>query len=216
MAVALLLFGIREPERHEGGKRSNPIRKENLKRLGAPYWWVVGIGAVFTLARFSEAFLVLRAQHGGIPIALVPLVMVAMNLIYAASAYPFGKLSDRVSHTKLLALGLIVLIASDLVLATNDHWGVVIAGVALWGVHMGITQGLLATMVADTAPADLRGTAYGFFNLMSGIAMLLSSGVAGLLWDRLGASFTFYMGAVFCIVALAALAWRPMFAIRRT
>jgi len=208
MAVALLLFGIREPERHEGGKRSNPIRKENLKRLGAPYWWVVGIGAVFTLARFSEAFLVLRAQHGGIPIALVPLVMVAMNLIYAASAYPFGKLSDRVSHTKLLALGLIVLIASDLVLATNDHWGVVIAGVALWGVHMGITQGLLATMVADTAPADLRGTAYGFFNLMSGIAMLLSSGVAGLLWDRLGASFTFYMGAVFCIVALAALAWR--------
>ena len=209
MAVALLLFGIREPERHEGGKRSNPIRRENLKRLGAPYWWVVGIGAVFTLARFSEAFLVLRAQQGGIPVALVPLVMVAMNLIYAASAYPFGKLSDRMSHTKLLALGLVVLIAADLVLATNDHWGVVIAGVALWGVHMGITQGLLATMVADTAPADLRGTAYGFFNLMSGIAMLVASGVAGLLWDQLGASFTFYAGAVFCIVALAGLAWQP-------
>lgn len=209
MAVALLLFGVREPERHEGGKRSNPIRKENLKRLGAPYWWVVGIGAVFTLARFSEAFLVLRAQQGGIPVALVPLVMVAMNLIYAATAYPFGKLSDRMSHTKLLALGLVVLIAADLVLANNDHWGVVIAGVALWGVHMGITQGLLATMVADTAPADLRGTAYGFFNLMSGIAMLVASGVAGLLWDRLGASFTFYAGVVFCIVALAGLAWQP-------
>lgn len=209
MAVALLLFGVREPERHEGGKRSNPIRKENLKRLGAPYWWVVGIGAVFTLARFSEAFLVLRAQQGGIPIALVPLVMVAMNLIYAASAYPFGKLSDRMSHKTLLALGLVVLIAADLVLATNDHWGVVIAGVALWGVHMGITQGLLATMVADTAPADLRGTAYGFFNLMSGLAMLVASGVAGLLWDRLGASFTFYAGVVFCIVALAGLAWQP-------
>lgn len=209
MAVALLLFGVREPEHHEGGKRSNPIRRENLKRLGAPYWWVVGIGAVFTLARFSEAFLVLRAQQGGIPVALVPLVMVAMNLIYAASAYPFGKLSDRMSHTKLLALGLVVLIAADLVLATNDHWGVVIAGVALWGVHMGITQGLLATMVADTAPADLRGTAYGFFNLMSGIAMLVASGVAGLLWDRLGASFTFYAGVVFCIVALAGLAWQP-------
>ena len=99
MAVALLLFGLREPEHHEGGKRLNPIRRENLKRLGASYWWVVGIGAVFTLARFSEAFLVLRAQQGGIPVALVPLVMVAMNLIYAASAYPFGKLSDRVSHT---------------------------------------------------------------------------------------------------------------------
>jgi len=216
MAVALLFFGIREPEHHEGGKRSNPIRKENLKRLGAPYWWVVGIGAVFTLARFSEAFLVLRAQQGGIPIALVPLVMVAMNLIYAASAYPFGKLSDRISHTKLLALGLVVLIASDLVLATNDHWGVVIAGVALWGVHMGITQGLLATMVADTAPADLRGTAYGFFNLMSGIAMLVASGVAGLLWDRLCASFTFYAGAAFCVVALAGLVWRFLFAMRRS
>jgi MFS family permease len=213
MAVALLLFGVREPERHDGGKRSNPIRRENLNRLGAPYWWVVGIGAVFTLARFSEAFLVLRAQQGGIPVALVPLVMVAMNLIYAASAYPFGKLSDHMSHKTLLALGLVVLIAADLVLATNDHWGVVIAGVALWGVHMGITQGLLATMVADTAPADLRSTAYGFFNLMSGIAMLVASGVAGLLWDRLGASFTFYAGAAFCIVALAGLAFQPSCAV---
>lgn len=202
MAVALLLFGIREPERHEGNKRTNPIRRENLKRLGAPYWWVVGIGAVFTLARFSEAFLVLRAQHGGIPVALVPLVMVAMNLVYAASAYPFGKLSDRMSHTKLLALGLIVLIAADLVLATNDHWGVVIAGVALWGVHMGMTQGLLATMVADTAPADLRGTAYGFFNLMSGIAMLVASGVAGLLWDRLGRHSRFMQVRCFALLRL--------------
>ena len=209
MAVVLLLFGVREPERHQAGLRSNPINKENLRRLGASYWWVVGIGAVFTLARFSEAFLVLRAQQGGIPVALVPLVMVAMNLIYAASAYPFGKLSDRMSHTRMLVLGLAVLIAADLVLASNDHWSVVLAGVALWGIHMGITQGLLATMVADTAPADLRGTAYGFFNLMSGIAMLLASGVAGLLWDQLGASFTFYAGAVFCVAALAVLAVRP-------
>jgi len=206
MAVALLLFGVREPERHEGEKRSNPIRRENLKRLGAPYWWVVAIGAVFTLARFSEAFLVLRAQQGGIPVALVPLVMVAMNVIYAASAYPFGKLSDRMSHKTLLAIGLVVLIAADLVLAHSDHWGIVIAGVVLWGVHMGITQGLLATMVADTAPADLRGTAYGFFNLMSGIAMLVASGIAGLLWDQLGAPFTFYAGAAFCVIALAGLA----------
>jgi MFS family permease len=209
MAVALLLFGIHEPERHEDKKRSNPIRRESLKRLGAPYWWVVGIGAVFTLARFSEAFLVLRAQQGGIPVALVPLVMVAMNLIYALSAYPFGKLSDRVSHTRLLTLGLLVLIAADLVLATNDHWAVIIIGVALWGVHMGITQGLLATMVADTAPADLRGTAYGFFNLMSGVAMLVASGIAGLLWDAFGASFTFHAGAVFCLITLVSLAWQP-------
>ena len=206
LAVALLLFGVREPQQQQNGKRTNPIRRENLARLSAPYWWVVGIGAVFTLARFSEAFLVLRAQQGGIPIALVPLVMVAMNFVYAVSAYPFGKLSDRMSHSKLLALGLIVLIAADLVLAINDHWAVVLAGVALWGVHMGITQGLLATMVADTAPADLRGTAYGVFNLMSGIAMLVASVLAGLLWDRLGASSTFYAGAGFCLVALIGLA----------
>ncbi|WP_155835230.1 MFS transporter [Herbaspirillum sp. RV1423] len=206
MAVVLLFVGLREPEHKQAEKRTNPIRRENLKRLSGSYWWVVGIGAVFTLARFSEAFLVLRAQQSGIPIALVPLVMVAMNVIYALSAYPFGKLSDRMSHRKLLAIGLAVLIASDLVLAASNHWGVVLAGVALWGLHMGMTQGLLATMVAHTAPADLRGTAYGFFNLVSGLAMLLASVVAGLLWDRLGASFTFYAGAMFCMVALVGLA----------
>lgn len=211
MAVALLVFGIREPERHENGKRTNPIRRENLKRLGASYWWVVGIGAVFTLARFSEAFLVLRAQQLDVPISLVPLVMVAMNLIYAASAYPFGKLSDRTSHTKLLTLGLIVLLLSDVVLATSHHWSVLLLGITLWGIHMGMTQGLLATMVADAAPVDLRGTAYGFFNLMSGLAMLVASGVAGLLWDRLGASFTFYAGAVFCVIALAGLAGKQSY-----
>jgi MFS family permease len=206
MAVAVLFLGLREPRHRQNEKRINPIRRENLQRLGSSYWWVVGIGAVFTLARFSEAFLVLRAQQSGIPLALVPLVMVAMNLIYALSAYPFGKLSDRMSHNKLLAIGLAVLIAADLVLAASNHWSVVLAGVALWGLHMGMTQGLLATMVAHTAPADLRGTAYGFFNLVSGLAMLLASVVAGLLWDRLGASFTFYAGAVFCVVALAGLA----------
>jgi len=216
LAVALLLFGVREPERHDVHKRSNPIRRENLKRLGTAYWWVVGIGAIFTLARFSEAFLVLRAQQGGIPIALVPLVMVAMNLIYALSAYPFGKLSDRISHTKLLAFGLLVLIAADLVLASSNHWGVVLLGVALWGVHMGMTQGLLATMVADTAPADLRGTAYGFFNLVSGLAMLVASVLAGLLWDQLGASSTFYAGVIFCLIALAGLAWQSLTKVNNT
>ena len=209
MAVTLLVFGLREPEHQQIEKRANPIRRENLKRLGASYWWVVGIGAVFTLARFSEAFLVLRAQQGGIPVALVPLVMVAMNLIYALSAYPFGRLSDSVSHARLLAVGLVVLIAADLVLAANSHWGVVLAGVTLWGIHLGITQGLLATMVADTAPADLRGTAYGFFNLMSGFAMLIASVFAGLLWDKLGASSTFYASAAFSAIALAGLMWRP-------
>jgi len=206
LSVALLMVGIREPERRQTNGRVNPFRRKNLKRLGAAYWWVVGVGAVFTLARFSEAFLVLRAQQGGMPVALVPLVMVAMSAVYAATAYPFGKLADQVSHVKLLAFGLLVLIAADLVLAASNHWGVVLLGVALWGMHMGMTQGLLATMVADTAPEDLRGTAYGFFNLVSGLAMLLASALAGLLWDRFGASFTFYAGAGFCALALVGLA----------
>jgi MFS family permease len=209
LAVTLLVFGVREPERSKTEKRMNPIRRENLQRLSTSYWWVVGIGAIFMLARFSEAFLVLRGLQAGVPIALAPLVMVAMNLIYAASAYPFGKLADRVKHSRLLAFGLIVLIAADLVLARSNHWSILLAGIVLWGIHMGMTQGLLSAMVADTAPADLRGTAYGFFNLMSGIAMLVASGLAGFVWDRFGAETTFYTGAAFCLLALAGLAWQP-------
>lgn len=205
LAVLLLVFGVREPERHLEAKKTNPIRRESILRLSASYWWVVVVGAVFTLARFSEAFLVLRAQQGGIPVALVPLVMVALNLVYAGVAYPFGKLSDRMNHKTLLAWGLVVLICADLVLASSDHWTTVVAGVVLWGVHMGMTQGLLVTMVADTAPADLRGMAYGVFNLISGIAMLVASAVAGLLWNQFGASFTFYAGTLFCVLALLGL-----------
>jgi MFS family permease len=134
---------------------------------------------------------------------------VAMNAVYAASAYPFGKLSDSVSHRKLLVAGLLVLLAADLMLAQADGWGMVLLGVALWGVHMGMTQGLLASMVADVAPADLRGTAFGFFNLVSGIAMLVASGLAGLLWDAFGAPATFYAGAAFCGLTLAGLALSP-------
>jgi MFS family permease len=207
VAVALMLFGVREPQRHAAEKRTNPIQWVNLKRLSGAYWRVVGVGAVFTLARFSEAFLVLRAQQGGMTLALVPLVMVAMNGVYALSAYPCGKLSDRMDHRRLLVLGLIVLIAADLVLAYGSRWTSVLIGVALWGFHMGLTQGLMATMVANIAPADLRGTAYGFFNLASGIAILVSSVLAGLLWDRLGASFTFLAGAGFCVLAIVALIW---------
>ncbi len=209
MAVALLQFGLREPAHQRTENRTNPLRHENFKRLDATYWWGVGIGAVFTLARFSEAFLVLRAQQVGVSIALVPLVMVAMNVVYALSAYPFGHLSDRVSHTRLLMLGLVVLIAADLTLAFNDHWQAVLGGILLWGLHMGITQGLLATMVADAAPADLRGTAYGFFNLISGLVMLLASLVAGFLWDRYGASETFYAGAFFSAIALLGVVLYP-------
>ena len=206
LAVLLLLLGVSEPARDGRRPAVNPIRRAQLRRLSGAYWWVVGVGAVFTLARFSEAFLVLRAQQGGLPVAATPLVLVAMNVVYALAAYPFGRLSDRVSHRGLLAAGLIVLLAADLALATGDHWAWVWSGVALWGLHLGITQGLLATMVADTAPADLRGTAYGFFNLVAGIAMLVASALAGLLWDTFGASLTFVVGAGFCVLAMAVLA----------
>lgn len=205
LAVMLLFFGIKEPERHHTEKRINPISKQNLQRLNPIYWRVVIIGALFMLARFSEAFLVLRGFQAGIPIAMTPLVMVAMNIIYAASAYPFGKLSDRLSHNRLLALGLIVLIIADMELAQSNHWSTLLLGVALWGIHMGMTQGLLAAMVAETAPSDLRGTAYGFFNLMSGLALLVASILAGFVWDQFGAATTFYTGAGFCLLALAGL-----------
>lgn len=209
LSVLLLMVGVTEPERHADAPRTNPINRGNMRRLSAAYWWVVGIGAVFTLARFSEAFLVLRAQQLGVAMAWVPLVMVAMNLVYAASAYPFGWLSDRVSHSRLLVAGLLVLILADAVLAVSTDWVSLLIGVALWGVHMGMTQGLLATMVADTAPADLRGTAFGLFNLVSGVAMLVASVVAGWLWETQGASFTFVGGAIFAVMALLFLSLRP-------
>ena len=208
LCVALLVLGVQEPERPAGAPRVNPISQASLQRLPRAYWWVVGVGAVFTLARFSEAFLVLRAEQVGIALALVPLVMVAMNAVFSVTAYPFGKLSDRVSHRRLLLAGLAVLVLADVVLAASTHWTGLMLGVALWGVHMGMTQGLLAAMVADTAPADLRGTAYGFFNLMSGLAMLAASVVAGLLWQYWGPAWTFGAGAVFSAVAMAALLWR--------
>jgi len=209
LSVALLAVGVREPARQAGRSAVNPIHRDQLRRLPGAYWWVVGIGAVFTLARFSEAFLILRAGEGGLPVALTPLVLVAMNVVYALAAYPFGRLADRLSHRGLLALGLAVLIGADAALAWSDDWAWVAAGVALWGLHLGITQGLLATMVAGNVPADLRGTGYGFFNLVSGIAMLVASALAGLLWDAFGAPLTFVAGASFCVLALAAVALAP-------
>lgn len=202
LAVALLFFGLHEPKTPITQKRTNPIRRENLKQLSRAYWWVVALGFIFTLARFSEAFLVLRAQQMEIPLATIPLVMVAMNLVYSVTAYPFGKLSDRISHSRLLQLGLVVLIFADIALALSQHWSTLLLGVALWGVHMGMTQGLLATMVADTAPAELRGTAFGMFNLISGVALLLASLGAGILWESHGAASTFWAGAIICVLAL--------------
>ena len=210
LSAALLLYGVQEPERTSPSEGKNPISRHALRRLGKDYWWVVALGGVFMLARFSEAFLVLLAQLRGVPIALVPLLMVAMNIVYSLSAYPFGKLADRVSHLTLLRLGLVVLVGSDIAMALAAHWSAVVVGVCLWGLHMGMTQGLLAAMVADAAPSDLRGTAYGFFNLVSGMALLVASAVAGLLWERLGASATFISGAALAVAAFAVIALRPL------
>jgi MFS family permease len=201
MAVLLLALGIREPE-HAGRSRGvNPIRRDNLARLSGGYWWVVAIGAVFTLARFSEAFLVLRAMQGGMEPALVPLLMVAMNVVYALSAYPFGKLADAMNHMRLLVAGLGFLVCADLVLAHSGAWPAVLLGVSLWGLHMGMTQGLLAVMVAQTAPPDLKGTAFGFFNLVGGLATLAASVVAGVRGARPAAAATFHAGAGFSVLA---------------
>ncbi|QHM71405.1 MFS transporter [Mixta intestinalis] len=202
LAVALLFFGLHEPRTPVTTVRTNPVKKENLKRLGVDCWWVIGLGGIFTLARFSEAFLVLRAQEVSIPLALIPLVMVAMNIVFSFTAYPFGRLSDNISHRRLLQMGLVVLIVADLVLALSHSWSGIIIGVALWGVHMGMTQGLLNTMIARTAPADLRGTAFGFFSLLSGVGLLSASLGAGLLWDIWGSASTFFSGAMICVLTL--------------
>jgi MFS family permease len=206
LAVLLLAVGVREPARQPGARAASPIRLGALVRLSGAYWWVVAVGALLTLARFSEAFLVLRAAELGMAAAVIPLVMAAMNLVYALTAYPFGRLADVVSRRGLLAAGLAVLVAADLVLARAQGWGLLGVGIALWGVHMGMTQGLLAAMVADAAPEALRGTAFGVFNLASGVAMLVASALAGALWQLFGPALTFYAGAGFALTALVALA----------
>lgn len=195
LSVALLAFGVREPERRPGTPTLNPIRRDTLRLLPTAYWQVVAIGALFALARFSEAFLVLRAVEAGLQVAYAPLVLIGMNLIYALAAYPCGQLADRLPHRRLLALGLALLVAADLALALEDGWPWLVAGIALWGLHMAMTQGLLATMIADSAPAELRGTAYGVFNLVSGLGLLIASALAGWLWDAHGARYTFLGGA---------------------
>ncbi len=209
LAVLLLAVGVQEPARaRPAGKAAFPISKAALKQLPDSYWWVVAAGSVLTLARFSEAFLVLRAQQSGLAVALVPLVLVLMNVVYAVGAYPFGILADKMSHYALLIMGIVPLIVSDLLLAYDGGLPWIAAGLVFWGLHMAATQGLLAAMIADSAPAELRGTAFGLFNLGSGVAMLLASVVAGVLWDRIGPAATFEAGAVFAAAALVLLVLR--------
>ena len=200
LAVLLLQFGVHEPRLPKPAVRENPISRANLAKLTSGFWVVVAVSSLFSLARFSEAFLVLRTQVDHVPVALVPLVMVAMNVIYSAMAYPFGKLSDRVSHRALLAWGLAVLVLSDVALATSAGLISISVGIVLWGVHMGMTQGLFSAIVAKHAPANLRGTAFGVFNLANGLALLASSIIAGALWSTIGFAATFIAGAAFAAV----------------
>jgi MFS family permease len=211
LSVGLILVAVKEPNRPQAAHPIRmPLRRSELRRLGHAYWWVVVVAAVFTLARFSEAFLVLRAQSVGLPLMMVPAVLVVMNIAYSLSAYPIGILSDRMDRITLLILGLVLLLVADLVLAFASGLVGLAAGVLLWGLHMGFTQGLLATLIADTAPPELRGTAFGMFNLVTGVALLLASVIAGFLWDLAGPQGTFLAGAAFTVLTLAGLvAVRP-------
>jgi MFS family permease len=202
LAVALLALAVREPERAHGeaGERARLTARE-VRELPPRYWWVVGLSAVFTLARFSEAFLVLRAQNVGLAIRYVPSVMIVMNVVYAASAYPAGVAADRFSPQRLLIVGILLLAGSDLLLALATTPAHVFFGTACWGLHMGLSQGLLSKLVADTAPARLRGTGFGIFNLVGGGALLMASVIAGVLWSTLGPSATFLAGAGFSLLA---------------
>jgi MFS family permease len=211
LSVGWLAIGVREPEQSQSGagKRAN-FAFAGARQLQKQYWLVVLLGAIFTLARFSEAFLVLRAQSIGLAIGYVPVVMIVMNVIYSAAAYPAGAAADRFSPRTLLLMGLAILILADLVLARAVFAWHVFGGALLWGLHMALTQGLLSKLVADTAPTELRGTAFGIFNLVSGVALLLASIVAGTLWDLIGPPATFMAGSIFAaLAAIGILVFRP-------
>ena len=206
LSVLVLLVFVHEPDRSADSKPVRiPLGRRELGRLGSAYWWVVAVAAIFTLARFSEAFLILRAQDAGLDLMWTPVVLVVMGIAYSLSAYPAGALSDRIARVTVLTIGLLLLFAADLVLALAPGIPGLLIGVALWGFHMGFTQGIFNALVADNAPAELRGTAFGVFHLLTGIALLLASITAGLLWDLVGYQGTFLAGATIVLVTLVTL-----------
>lgn len=204
LSFALIVFFVHEPDRSTAKPVRSPLSPAELQRLGLAYWLVVALATVFALARFSEAFLLLRAQSIGLSLVFVPIVMLVMNVVYALVAWPAGVLSDKLGRYGLLTTGFLVLVLADLTLAFGTNVFAVSIGAALWGLHMGMTQGLLASLVADTVPADLRGTAFGMFYLLTGVATLLASIIAGALWDFIGPTGTFVAGAIFAAIALLA------------
>jgi MFS family permease len=206
LCVLFIIFGVREPEHVQRSEaRRFPIHRAEIARLPISYWWVVGFAALLTLARFSEAFLLLRAEDVGLAVTWVPMIMIVMNVVYAASAYPFGRWFDSGSRSRLAGVGIVFLIIADFILALASGPWVVGLGAVFWGLHMGATQGLLSALVAHTAPDDLRGTAFGLFNLVTGLALLAASVIAGGLWSYIGPDMTFYAGAGFAALALVGL-----------
>ena len=202
IAVFLLLTAVPEPNIANMKAARMPISREGLSLLGKPFWRLVFIGAVISLARFSEAFLILRASDLKVPLTYIPLVLVVMSVIYSLSAYPAGKLSDRIPRHHLLALGMLMLALACVVLAIATNYWLLFLGIALWGLHMGFSQGILASMIADTATPTYRGTAFGVFNLVSGLGLLLASVSAGALWDFISPSASFVFGAVVSILSV--------------
>lgn len=209
VAVICVIFWVEDGvgERHNS---ENPIKTSDLRSLGSSYWVIICIGTMFTLARFSEAFLVLKASEEGLKLWLAPLVLIVMNLVYSLGAYPAGIISDRLDPKKMFLWGVGALVLADLILASFAGLIATFIGISLWGLHMALTQGLLSKLVADHAPERLRGTAFGIFNLAIGISALFASVVAGLSWEWAGSDVSFLTGALFATLAgVALLFWKP-------
>lgn len=202
-AMLIIVFKVKEPKKEEKEHDFKiPINFSIIKNFSKQFWFVVILGAMFMLARFSEAFLILKASEVGFEAAWVPLVMVVMALTYTIFAYPIGKLSDRIKREYMLIVGLIILILADFTLANAKSYILVLIGTAIWGIHMGFTQGVLATLIADYSPKEYNGTAFGIFNFVSGISMLIASIIAGVVWQEFGSYMTFYAGGIFGLISL--------------
>jgi MFS family permease len=209
IAALVVWLGVKDDAAPSSGAgdTGQRFRLAELRKLPRDFWRVIAIATVFTLARFSEAFLVLKANAVGLPMALAPLVLVAMSVVYAAGSYPAGAWADRAPPRRTLIAGLACLIAADATLAAAASVAVAFAGIGLWGAHMALSQGLMGKLVADHAPPELRGSCYGVFHLTTGLATLAASVSAGLLWDKIGSDATFLAGAIFAALALV-MTWR--------
>ena len=201
VALAILFFGVQEPAEHKV-KNKRRFDFKDLYQVGRPVWILIGVGSLMTLARFSEAFLILRATGTGLPLAWAPMALVVMSVVYAISAYPFGALSDRMNRRTLLALGLAVLVGADAMLATSTSLAATMIGISLWGLHLGMTQGLMTTLIAEAADPAWKANAFGAYGLVTGILLLVASTLAGWLWQNVSPASTFWAGGVFSVLTM--------------